>query len=447
MKQRIIYLLGFVLLFAGRAQAQEPTPLSLEEATDYALKHNANVKNARLDIAIQKSKNAELTGMALPQVNAKNDFMSYPNVMQSFVPAEFIGGAPGTYVAVPFTPKFSNTLSASASQILFDGTVLVVLQGKKTLMKLAELGAQSTIQDVRYRVQGSYYTLVIARKQFDLVNRSMAILRKGARDQEAMYKEGLIEKLDVDRTTVQVNNLQTDSIKLGNMLVVGEQTLKYVMGMDINNPIVLTDTALDRNLDAAKSTLLEEVDYTNRLEYNLSVTQLRYNEFDLKRNRYQSLPSLNAFGSGSYLYSSNQFGDIVKPKNYIFYSMVGVTLNIPIFSGFQRSNQVKQAKYNLEKSRNTVAFSKLSIDFETAQARNNLKSALLTEDNERRNLALANSVLDVANRKYKEGVGSSIEVNQAQTALLQSQNNYFQAQLDVISAQTDLQKALGEFAH
>lgn len=446
MKQHLIYFLGFMLLFAGRARAQEPMPLSLEAATEYALKHNANVKNARLDVAIQQSKNAELTGLALPQVNAKNDFTGYPNVMQSFVPAEFIGGTPGTYVAVPFMPKFNNTLSGTASQILFDGTVLVVLQGKKTLMKLAELGAQSTIQDVRYRVQSSYYTLVISRKQFDLVSSSIAVIRKMVGEQEAMYKEGLIEKLDVDRTTVQVNNLQSDSIKLGNMLVVGEQLLKYTMGMNINSSIVLTDTAIERNLDAAKSTLLEELNYTNRLEYNLVQTQLRYNEFDLKRNRYKSLPSLNAFGTAAYLYSSNKFSDLVKPSNYIFYSMVGVTLNVPIFSGFQRSNQVKQARYNLEKSKNSVELSKQSIDFETAQARSNLKSALLTEDNERRNLALASSVLDIANRKYKEGVGSSVEVSQAQTALLQSQNNYFQAQLDVVTAQTDLQKALGEFA-
>src|SRR5215217_4171335 len=326
MRTTIIYLLSLILLIAGRARAQEVMPLSLKEATDYALKHNMNVKNARLDIAIQKSKNAEITGMALPQVNVKDDFNMYPNQLQSFVPAEFIGGAPGTYVAVPFTPKFSNTLSGSASQIIFDGTVLVVLQGKKTLMKLAELGAQSSIQDVRYQVHRSYYVLVIAQKQLNVIANSLEVIRKMAREQQAMFKEGIIEKLDIDRTTVQLNNLQSDSLRTANMFVVGQQMLKYTMGMDINTPLILTDTALENYLDEAKSDMLQDVNYNNRIDYNLSLTQLRYNEFDLKRNKYKSLPSLNAFGSASYLYSSNKFGDLVKTNNYIFYSMIGVTL-------------------------------------------------------------------------------------------------------------------------
>lgn len=439
--------IALLLLLGGNALAQEAMPLSLDAAIDYAVKHNVAAKNARLDVAIQKAKNAEVTGLALPQVSAKDEFNSYPNQLQSFVPAEFVNGPPGTFIAVPFTPKFSNTASASASQLIFDGTVLVALQAKKTLVRLAELSAQSSLQDVRYNVQSAYFSLVVSRKQFDIVGNSLAIFRKMANDQSAMRKEGFIEKIDVDRTTVQLNNLQTDSIRIGNMLETGYQMLKYAMGMDLNTPIILTDTSVDARIDNAAATLTTEVDYNKRVEFNLLQTQLKLNEYDLKRYRYKGLPSLSAFASGAYTYSSNRFTDVATPSNYIFYSIVGATLNVPIFTGFQRTNQVKQAKYNVEKTRNNIDNVKLTIDYQAKQTRTTLRNALMTLENQKRNLELANSVVDIANKKYKAGVGSSLEVNDAQTGLLQTQNNYFQAMLDVITAQTDLQKALGEFAN
>ena len=126
--KRIFYLITFLVGIGTVAKAQDAMPLSLEDATNYALKHNAAVKNARLDVKIQSENNKEITSVALPQINAKDEFNSYPNQIQSFVPAEFVGGPAGTYVAVPFTPKFANTASASVSQILFDGGVLIALK-------------------------------------------------------------------------------------------------------------------------------------------------------------------------------------------------------------------------------------------------------------------------------------------------------------------------------
>ena len=446
MRLRIIYLLSFLLLLGGRLGAQEAMPLSLEQATDYALKHNASIKNARLTVKSQLAQNNEVTSVALPQLNAKDDFTSYPNQIQSFVPAEFIGGAPGTYVAVPFTPKFSNTASASVSQILFDGGVLVALKAKKTVMQLAELGAKSTEQDVRYNISQAYNSLIVSYRQLRLLNESIAVFQKTANDLEIIQKEGMLEKIEVDRNKVTLNNLHSDSIRLSNMLAQGEQMLKYTMGMDVRTPIILTDTTIEEDISAARMGLLDNVDYNERVEYNLLKTQVSLNQYDLKRYKFAGFPSLSAFGTGAYTYSSNKFSDVATPSNYLFYSVVGATLNVPIFSGFKRANQVKQAKYRLEQSQNNLENMKLAIDLDYDVSKTNLKNALLTYENEQENLKLASSVLDIATKKYKAGVGSSLEINQAQIALLQTQNNYFQALLDITKAKADLQKALGEFS-
>src|SRR6185437_9269396 len=124
-------------------------------------------------------------------------------------------------------------------------------------------------------------------------------------------------------------------------------------------------------------------------------------------------------------------------------SLVGIQLNVPIFNGLQRTNQVREAKLNIEKVNNSIENEKLTIDFQSAQARTTLHNSILQAQSQNRNLALANDVLDLAQKKYKAGVGSNLEVTQAQTDQLTAQNNYFSALLDVINAEADLKKALG----
>ena len=130
-------------------------------------------------------------------------------------------------------------------------------------------------------------------------------------------------------------------------------------------------------------------------------------------------------------------------SNYAFNLMAGLQLNIPIYNGSLRQNQVHEARLNIEKSKNSIAYLKQSIDFQAATSRTVLKNAVLQVQSQRRNLELSDDVLDLARRKYKAGVGSNLEVTQAQTDLLRAQTNYFSAQLDMINAEADLKKALG----
>ena len=125
-------------------------------------------------------------------------------------------------------------------------------------------------------------------------------------------------------------------------------------------------------------------------------------------------------------------------------STIGLQLNVPIFNGFMRANQVTEAKLNVEKSRNNIENIKQTIDFQAATSRTTLKNAILQVQSQRRNLELANDVLDLARRKYKAGVGSNLEVTTAQTDQLRAQTNYFSALLDIINAEADLKKALGQ---
>ena len=442
---RRLYLSLITLLLPALTIAQEPIALSLEDAMNFAVKNNLTAKNARLDILLQEAKNAEITGIALPQVKGQGQFTDYLNPMKSFIPGDFVG-APGTFIPVQFTPKYNVTANGQASQILFDGSVFVALQARKTIISLFEQNAKLTEEDIRYEVQKAYYSFVIAQRQYDVLKAALKNSREILADIVAMRNAGFVEKIDVDRTTLQVNNLATDSIRIGGMINTSEQLLKYRLGMPMDRAIVLTDTVVENTVNSAREILAQEANYINRTEFGLLQTQLKLNQYDLKRHRLSGLPSLAAFANAGYNFATNDFDQVTQfRKYYQFSSFWGLNLNVPIFDGMQRRNRVKQAKIAVEKTQNDIENLKLGIDFQSEQSRTTLKNSLLALESQKKNMELGNTVLDLAQRKYKEGVGSNMEVTQAQSELLQAQSNYFQALLDVVNSQSDLQRALGDF--
>lgn len=441
-------LIAFLLPTGVSAQeTQAPLQLSVEDAMNLAVKNNINAKNARLDRIKQDAINREVTGLALPQISSKGEYNQYPDPVKSFIPADFqpgLGLPPGSFIPVQFTPKYSTTASATASQILFDGSVMVALQAKSALTKLYERQEQFTEEQIRYNIRKAYYALVVAEKQYETMKETMKYIRTIGRETQAYYDNGLGEKIDVDRINVQVNNLASDSIKVGNIIAVSKQMLKYQMGVDLDVPIVFTDTSVEKTIEDAGDMLLDNANYTDRTDYMLLKSQAELNKYDLKRHRFSGMPSLAAFGTAAYTYQTNTFDDLFD-KQYIFYSLVGLQLNIPLFDGWQRRSRVKQAKISLQQTRNKLDDMERSIDVETKQSKITLKNAIYTLENQQRNFQLATEVLQTARKKYNAGVGSSLEVSQAQTEMLQSQSNYFDAMLQVINAQSDLQNALGQF--
>ncbi|XZF13390.1 TolC family protein [Chitinophagaceae bacterium MMS25-I14] len=444
MRRLFKFILTLTMLAPVWAKAQEVKELSLEDCIDYAIKHNAATKNARLDIAMQKAKNAEVTGIAYPQISAQGKYTDYIDPVQTFIPAEFFGGTPGTFAPIVFTPKHNVGLNAFGSQVLFDGSVMVALQARNTLMLLARQSAQQSEEDIRYNIQKAYYSMVISQRQFSIIKSTMAVGRDAAHDTHVMRENGIAEQIDIDRADVQLNNLISDSLIIANALTVNEQMLKYTMGMDINTPIVLTDTSLTTARSEAAELLTDETSYDQHTNFQLLETQLKLNEYDLKRYKYQGLPRLSAFANAGYTYSSNRFSDIFK-EQYIWSSLAGLQLDIPIFDGMQRHKRVTQAKLTVEKTKNNLENLKLGINFLTATARTNLRDAILNLQITERTMNLAASVLDLARKKYKAGVGSNQEVNLAQSDFLQAQNNYFNAMQNVVNTHAELKKALGLF--
>ena len=443
---RRFYLVLINMIFtAAVVTAQQVTPLSLQACMDYALKHNYNIKNTLIDVQIQNAQNNETISAAYPHINGKAELDDFLNPQKTFIlGSEFNPSAPpGAIYGFPFSLTYSGTANVTASQLLFDGSVFIAVKARNTLLEFSRLNGAVTEENIRYNVYKAYNSLVIAYRQYDIIKQSLTYARSLEHDVMVTKNNGLAEKIDVERTSVQVNNLASDSISIGNLLTTSEQMLKYQMGMDLNTPIVLTDTVLEERKQNTIALLNEDEHYERIPEFNVLNTSEKLNEFNLKRYQLTAIPTFNVFGTMGYNYGANKFNDIVSLSNYAFYSMVGLQMNVPIYNGSLRHHQVTEAKLNIEKSKNSIEGMKQAIDFQTATSRTTVKNNLLQVQSQRRNMELANDVLDLAQRKYKAGVGSNLEVTQAQTDLLRAQTNYFSALLDLINAQADLKKALG----
>lgn len=446
-KWKLIALTGTMVQFLTYANAQQQPPaemarLSVSEAVEYALTHQYAVRNAKLDELMTIAKNREVSGLALPQVSGTGNFQHSPILQkQQFNFGNFTGGK-DSIATISFALPFNATGYISVNQVLFDPSVMVALQARKTLEELAKKGVQKSEIDVKVEVYKAYYNVVAADKALVILRENIDRLGKTLAETKEIYKNGLVEKLDVDRLVVQFNNLESEHVRLKNIREVGLAALKYQIGMPIRQPLELTDTLSNA---ALKTDIQDEggFAYTNRIEYQLLDAQKKANEYNLKRYRLQALPTLALFGQGGTLRGSEKF-DYFQQQMWYGYVYYGLNLTVPIFSGNQRRRKVDQAFIDVKKSELSMENMRNVIDLEQSTSANNLRNNITTLENQEENMQLAKEVYETTMIKYREGVGSSLEVITAETQLLTAQNSYFTALFNVIVSRVDYLKAYGK---
>lgn len=432
-----------LLLATGAAFGQEKktNQFSVQQAVDYAMQHSVQVRNALTDIKIQKQTNREITSAAFPQVGASFTLNDYLQIPVSLIPAEFTGGPAGTFIPIQFGTKYNATGGIDVSQLLFDGQVFIGLQARNTAMQFAERQADVTKEMIKVNVHKIYYQLVVGKKQLGSIEANIERFEKLLNDTREIFKNGFAEKLDVDKVNVQLNNLITEKTKIENQLNIGNAGLKFLLNMPQTETLVLTDTLSD---DKLKENILDtSFNYANRKEYQLLELGRKLNQYNVKRYKLSQLPTIAAFGSYSKNAQRTKF-DFFGDGRWFSTSIIGLKISVPIFEGFAKRSRITKAKLELEKTNNNIEQLKNSIDNEIFQANTNMTSAILTVDNQKKNMLLAEQVYNTTKLKYEQGLGSNQEIYTAQTELKVSQNNYYGALYDAIIAKIDYLKATGK---
>lgn len=434
----------FGLLFCGLLQtgmAQTVHSFSAKQAADYAAQHSAKVKNALLDIKIQEQTNRDITAAAFPQISAGGTFQDYLEIPTSLLPAEIMGGPAGTYIPVKFGTKYNASGSIDVQQLLFDGQVFVGLQARNTVLAMATKTAEVTGEQIKANVYKLYYQLVVGRQQITSLDANIARFEKLLADVKEIYKNGFAERLDVDKVQVQLSNLKTEKLKAENQLKIGNAGLKFLMNMPQKDSLVLTDVLTEDELKA--NILEEEYRYQDRKEHQLLSLALKANEYNVRRYKLSRIPTLAAFGSYQKNAQRSKF-DFFKGGDWFTTSLVGLKLNIPIFDGMSKRSKLRTAELDVQKIKNNLEELENNIDTDIAASRWNMKSALTTIDEQKRNVELAEKVYNTTKLKYEQGLGDNQEIYNAQTELKVAQNNYYSALYDAINAKIDYQKASGK---
>ncbi|WP_276505059.1 TolC family protein [Terrimonas pollutisoli] len=435
---------------------------SLHQAVDYANKNNVQVKNALLDVKLQQQVNREVTANAYPHINANVNTSYNPNVATQVIP-NFI--SPATYqvlidegvkgnngpiqmpsdfgfIAAQFGTKYSATAGISLSQILFDGQVFVGLQARSTTLDWKRKNLEVTEEMIKTNIHKVYYQLVVSKTQIELLDANIERLKKLQHNTKVMYENGFAEKLDIDKITVQLTNLESEKVKVLNTVSNGYYGLKVLLGMPVMDELILTDTL---SYDQIRDGLLEVsgYKYEDRKEYQFAELGKKLNEYNIKRYKLSQIPTLSLNGNYAKNAQRDKFNFTNKGPWYSI-SSVSLNLSIPIFNGFATRSKIQQAQIELQKTENQIDALKLSIDSEVASAKNNFRSAISTLDFQKDNMALAERVYEQTQKKYEAGTGSQIEITNAQTDLKAAQTNYINALYDAIIAKTDFLKATGK---
>ncbi|MEP7237036.1 MAG: TolC family protein [Ferruginibacter sp.] len=444
MKKSGKYILLFLSLvvFTAAANAQKVNSFSVKQAVDYANNNSVQVKNALLDILIQKQTNRDITSIALPQINGTGSVTDYLQIPTTLLPGEIAGQPAGTYKAVKFGTKWTAGAGVSLSQLVFDGQVFIALKARNGTIELQTTVEQITEENIKANIHKIYYQLVLSKTQIELLDANIDRLKKLNHDVTVMYDNGFTERVDIDKLTVQIANLQTEKLKAQNMIQNGYHGLKLLMGMPMKDSLVLTDTLTD---DQIKESALETTQYSykDRKDYQAMVITNRLNGLNVRRYKLSQIPTFALVGSYNVQAQRNEF-DFFGKGDWYNTSYVGLQMKVPIFNGFALKSRIQKAKLELKKTENQTEALEISIDKDVEDAKNNFATAIASMDFQKKNMALAEKVYGQTKKKYEIGTGSSTEINTAQLDLKTAQTNFINAMYDAIIAKVDFLKATGK---
>lgn len=475
---KINYIAIILLLGSLAAQAQNTTAtktFTVQQCIDYALQNATGVQNAILDEQSAQAKVRETIGLGLPQVSGSISVQHSPTLQRFFgtyVPtdpgkpestfginntqAQQLGVNPGDVFAAQnfFQLQSAGDANLSINQLIFNGSYIVGIQASNAFKELAVKQANKAKGDIAADVAKSYFNVLINRDRLRLFAANLSRLDTLYRNTVEMNKNGFVEKIEVDRLKVSLNNLNSEYDNIKNLNTLSMRLLKFQMNYPLDQPLAL-EGEIEDVLGIVIEPVVDEVAYSNRPDYQVLMANKGLQELNMKNKYAELLPTIGAFANlGMSTQSPNFSGlfstesdftevDAVGPDKWYGYSTVGLRLNWNIFTGFQKRYQIQQQKIELEKIDNSVDQFENMIEMEVVETGLSLKNALSKLEVQRENRELADEIYRISQIKYEAGVGSNIEVVDADSALKEAQTNYYNALFEAIIARIDLNMALG----
>jgi outer membrane protein TolC len=437
MKEKLIILFSLLLSITLFSQ-ETPKSFSLEEAITYALENNRNIKNADLSILAAEQEVWATTALGLPQISGAIDYQSY--IKTPFDTSELDPSSPFLF----FFPKHNVTPSLSLRQLLFDGGYLVGLQANKVFLEISKNAKDKTSNQVENSVVSAYNNALLTKESIVIMQNNIRVLKSNLDEITKIYENGLTEEEDVEQLQLTLSSLEINLKNLETLFNISKGYLKVLLGIHPDEPLELTDSLEALILENISLNLIsDDFPVANNIDYKIASNEVESKQLEYKLEKSEQLPKLNAFVNSNYLGYSDDFSTYFgKEQDWLFTTVGGVSLTVPIFTSFAGKAKRQKAQIEWDIAKNNLIVTENQLELEFKNAKNEYTLAIDTYANKQKNLALAEKIERKNTIKYKEGIASSFDLRQAQMQLYTSQQEYLQAIIDVINKKATLKNLL-----
>lgn len=443
MTYRIVMLLLFVSSVAFSQEAPKSYSFSLEEAVNYALDSSYTAINARRDVAKALKQKWETTADGLPQINGSVDYQNQLKQPVTFIPAEFSGGEPGTFTPVTFGAKQSANLTATLSQVIFDGSYLVALKASTAFLEFSENANEKTRLEVRKGVINAYGGVLLTEESVNIVEKNIDAITDNLSETQALYEEGFAEEEDAEQlqiTKLQLENLLSNTKRQAD---IAKQMFNLALGIPVNAPVVFKDGLEQLTLENVSLEISEqELAVEENVDYKIADNLTKQRELELKLEKSKALPSVNAFVNYGTQTQDDDFVFFDSDTRWFQSSIFGVSINVPIFSSLKRSARTQRAAIALDQAQTDLEQTIQQIQLDTDTARSDYQFAIESYQTAQKNLELAERIENKNQIKFREGISTSFDLRQAQTQLYNAQQELLQSMVNVITTKAELETVL-----
>lgn len=423
--------LGIFSVASTLAYSQQT--VTLKQAIEFALQNKADALKARLDITNADAKILEAKAGALPKVTGNANITYNPIIQEIALGGQtFKMGQPWVAVA-----------GVQLQQALFNQQVFIGLKAAKSTKEFYQLNANLTEEQIIERVSNAYFQVFTAQEQKNTLESSYNSTEKVRNVIKSLYDNGLSKKIDLDRTNVNLTNIETNIKQSNNGITQAENALKFYMGMPIETKIQL----VQEDMAVTPHLLDETVNTDERTEVKVLLKNKELLEYQKKATIANYYPTVNLTANYNWQGLGEKFpltNGSSKGVMWSDYSAIGLGINIPIFNGFATKAKVQQNQIDIDKLEIDIKDTKLGLDQAYQNAKAQIENSLATLESQKANVKLAEDVLADTKSNYQYGLATLTDLLEAENSLVQAKNNYTRAILDYKIAEVQYYKSKGE---
>ena len=435
--------LGALLFAFSITELQAQETVTLKQAIEYALQNKADAQNAQLDIRNADYQIMEAKAGALPKINGVANITYNPILQTTALDAGAFSGGPSNIQLITLGQKWNAGAGVQLSQALFNQQVFIGLKAAKSTKEFYQLNAQLTEEQIIERVSNAYFQVFTIQQKKETLENSYASTEKARNIIKSLFDNGLAKKIDLDRTNVNLTNINTILKQQQNAINQAENALKFYMGMPIENKIELVKA----DMEITPHLLDETVRTDERSEIKILNKQRELLQYNKKAVEAAYYPTVNLNANYSWQGLGDKFPLTNGKKNGVYwadYSAITLGVNIPIFNGFATKARVEMAQIELDKLDVSIKDTKLGLDLSYQNAKSQIENSLLALENQKANVSLAETVTSNTKHNYQYGLANLTELLEAENALVEAKNNYSNAILEYKIAEIQYYKAKGE---